>query len=62
MTDRFPATHGAYAQTLIQRFHARDATVGVDKTWRELRKVHVFPTPRIGGIAIAAGCVASRGG
>ena len=23
-----------------------------------LRKVHVFPTPRIGGIAIAAGCVA----
>jgi UDP-N-acetylmuramyl pentapeptide phosphotransferase/UDP-N-acetylglucosamine-1-phosphate transferase len=30
----------------------------LDDTWGGLRKVHVFPTPRIGGIAIAAGCVA----
>ena len=29
MTDRFPATHGPYGQTPIQRCHARDATVGV---------------------------------
>jgi hypothetical protein len=29
MTDRFPAVKGAYAQALIDRFHARDATVGV---------------------------------
>ena len=28
----------------------------LDDTWGGLRKVHVFPTPRIGGIAIAAGC------
>jgi UDP-N-acetylmuramyl pentapeptide phosphotransferase/UDP-N-acetylglucosamine-1-phosphate transferase len=31
---------------------------GLDETWGGLRKVHVFPVPRIGGIAIAAGCVA----
>jgi UDP-N-acetylmuramyl pentapeptide phosphotransferase/UDP-N-acetylglucosamine-1-phosphate transferase len=30
----------------------------LDLTWGGLRKVHVFPTPRIGGIAIAAGCLA----
>jgi UDP-GlcNAc:undecaprenyl-phosphate GlcNAc-1-phosphate transferase len=30
----------------------------LDDTWGGLRKVHVFPTPRIGGIAIAAGCLA----
>jgi UDP-GlcNAc:undecaprenyl-phosphate/decaprenyl-phosphate GlcNAc-1-phosphate transferase len=30
----------------------------LDDAWGGLRKVHVFPTPRIGGIAIAAGCVA----
>jgi UDP-GlcNAc:undecaprenyl-phosphate GlcNAc-1-phosphate transferase len=27
----------------------------LDETWGGLRKVHVFPTPRIGGMAIAAG-------
>ena len=30
----------------------------LDDTWGGLRKVHVFPTPRIGGIAIAAGFLA----
>jgi UDP-GlcNAc:undecaprenyl-phosphate/decaprenyl-phosphate GlcNAc-1-phosphate transferase len=30
----------------------------LDDTWGGLRKVHVFPTPRIGGITIAAGCLA----
>ena len=30
----------------------------LDGTWGGLRKIHVFPTPRIGGIAIGAGCLA----
>jgi len=30
----------------------------IDHSWGDPRKVHVFPTPRIGGIAIATGCVA----
>jgi UDP-GlcNAc:undecaprenyl-phosphate/decaprenyl-phosphate GlcNAc-1-phosphate transferase len=30
----------------------------LDDTWGGLRKVHVFPTPRIGGITVAAGCLA----
>ena len=30
----------------------------LDDTSGGLRKVHVFPTPRIGGIAVAAGCLA----
>ena len=27
----------------------------LDDTWGGMRKVHVFPTPRIGGFAVAAG-------
>jgi UDP-N-acetylmuramyl pentapeptide phosphotransferase/UDP-N-acetylglucosamine-1-phosphate transferase len=30
----------------------------LDSPWGGVRKVHIVPTPRIGGIAIAAGCVA----
>jgi UDP-GlcNAc:undecaprenyl-phosphate GlcNAc-1-phosphate transferase len=33
----------------------------LDDTWGGLRKVHVFPTPRIGGIAIAVGLVIGLG-
>jgi UDP-N-acetylmuramyl pentapeptide phosphotransferase/UDP-N-acetylglucosamine-1-phosphate transferase len=33
----------------------------LDETWGGLRKVHVIPTPRIGGIAVAAGLLAALG-
>lgn len=46
------------------RVLARTATsngVAIDDTQGELRKVHVLPTSRIGGIALAAGIVAGAG-
>lgn len=44
------------ARALVRRF-ARGSKAFED-TWGGLRKVHVFPTPRLGGVAIAAGCMA----
>ena len=44
------------ARVLVQR-SARKARA-LDDTRGGLRKIHVVPTPRIGGIAVAAGCVA----
>jgi UDP-N-acetylmuramyl pentapeptide phosphotransferase/UDP-N-acetylglucosamine-1-phosphate transferase len=44
------------ARVLVQR--SRHKARALDEAWGGLRKVHVFPTPRIGGIAIAVGCVA----
>lgn len=45
------------AHALVRRSE-RGSKAAMDDTWGGLRKVHVFPTPRLGGIAIAAGCVA----
>ena len=44
------------ARVLVHR--SKRNAKALDDTLGGLRKVHVFPTPRIGGIAIAAGCVA----
>ena len=46
------------AASVLVRRSARDGK-GLDDTWGELRKVHVAPTPRIGGVAVAAGLVAA---
>jgi UDP-GlcNAc:undecaprenyl-phosphate GlcNAc-1-phosphate transferase len=43
------------ARALVLR--ARENTQALDNTWGGLRKVHVFPTSRLGGVAVAAGCV-----
>ena len=34
---------------------AREKPLAMDDTWGGLRKVHVVPTPRIGGVAVMAG-------
>src|SRR5687768_7589314 len=49
----FSAWFGAHA--LIR---AKGNAKALDDTWGGLRKVHLIPTPRIGGIAIALGLVA----
>src|SRR5688572_25458631 len=38
---------------------SRDRPQALDDTWGGLRKVHVVPTPRVGGVAVAAGLVAA---
>jgi UDP-N-acetylmuramyl pentapeptide phosphotransferase/UDP-N-acetylglucosamine-1-phosphate transferase len=45
------------ARTLVRG--AGRTTRALDDTWGGLRKVHVIPTPRVGGIAVAMGLVAS---
>lgn len=38
---------------------SQDKPQALDDTWGGLRKVHVVPTPRIGGVAVVAGLVAA---
>jgi len=45
------------ARALVTRSQ-RD-TRALDDTWGGLRKVHVVPTPRVGGVAVLAGLVAA---
>jgi UDP-GlcNAc:undecaprenyl-phosphate/decaprenyl-phosphate GlcNAc-1-phosphate transferase len=47
----------AVSRAIVQR--ARHSAKGLDDTWGGLRKVHVVPTPRVGGVAVAAGLIAA---
>src|SRR6185503_18435974 len=38
---------------------SQDRPKALDDTWGGLRKVHVVPTPRVGGIAVVAGLIAA---
>ena len=51
----FLATFAAWwsARAIVRRSQNDSRTL--DDTWGGMRKVHVFPTPRVGGFAVAAG-------
>ena len=42
-----------FARAVVRRSRSDSRTM--DDTWGGMRKVHVLPTPRIGGVAVAAG-------
>ena len=51
----FVATFAAWwsARAIVRR--SQNDSRALDDTWGGMRKVHVFPTPRVGGFAVAAG-------